>query len=257
VRAQGSWMFCDILAGNGLALLSGLASGATAALGTVGIALTVTVPMLAIGAAALTTGTMLTRRAVNKIRNEKYTKYIKTYYPGNHLTDGEKNFARSIFGKDLSPEFLNDTTKHYLPDRENVAGAVYNGENRIEFYGVNSQAGDYSRTPDGFKFGTFIHEMTHLWQGQHPVRSHRRFHHYRQIYNYQLTSHSRFTKFGDEQQAAMVEDYALRFIFNGHSRWIANTSENDTLLKKVVEKQFPTARETRLRIEACRQPSHP
>jgi hypothetical protein len=138
-----------------------------------------------------------------------------------------------------------------------MAAAVYGGKNRIQFYGPQYQEADYSRTPNIENSSIFIHEMTHLWQNKHRLRSHKLFHHYRQVYNYQLTPHSRFTKFGDEQQAAIVGDYALRFIFNDYSRWINNTPETDALLKKVVEKKFPAARETRLRLEAQRTPSHP
>ena len=187
---------------------------------------------------------------MNKEEREAYN----AQYPGVHLTDDEKTFTQSIFGKEIPQKNLERLTKHFLPKKKGTAGSVPGGETRrIDFYGEGYHEADYAQTQDAFNYGLFIHEMTHIWQHKHQLRSRDLVHRYKKIYDYELTEKSRFKKFGAEQQAAIIEDYARRFLFphfKAVSRRIENTPENDALLKQVVEKKFPAARQTRLALEA-------
>jgi hypothetical protein len=185
------------------------------------------------------------------------------------LTEGEAALIKSIFGKTVKTDKVQ---RHYstatkFAARKGYVTAATTFGNDIKFYGPPYGEADYSTSTEAYNYGTFVHEMTHVWQNQHHLR--KRFHdtlHRTYRYDYTLKKHSRFAHFGEEQQASLVEDYVRQFFLfrrevepDHRTQYIpaaapspppAEAVRNLYLLQKVVEDQFPEARKTRLRLEA-------
>lgn len=160
---------------------------------------------------------------------------------GTPLTVGEIALVKGIFGDEIETGCI----RKYFSAKEKpgtIAGYIIPaqtfGEDSIKFYGSQYHAPDYSKTSDIFNFGTFIHEMTHIWQNQQKVPA--KVFDASSPYQYILTPHSMFDDFGWEQQARIIEDYARQ---NLHANPAA---QSGPLLQKVVEDRFPQARLTRL-----------
>ena len=183
--------------------------------------------------------------------------------PGIPLTAGEVALVKSIFGDEIDTK----NVRKYFPEKMKpgtikgyVTPAQTFGIDAIKFYGTKYQSEDYSQSKDLYLYGTFLHEMTHIWQNQHPAPRA-----YSYTYQYTLTPRSRFDGFSEEQQSSIIEDYARQFFYLKQS---LNTKGIDTyipscasdfnesslrslsLLRKVVEDKFPQARKTRLALEA-------
>lgn len=160
------------------------------------------------------------------------------------LTENEIKLVHGIFGTTVNTAIVK---KYFYPASPLMVSRVPDRRS-IQFYGNTCTSADYSLDSDIFKFGAFVHEMTHVWQRQTANKDELQMCH---TYDYTLDAASRFTDFCVEQQAAIVEDYARRFLHPGHkSFYTTDTPETDLLLRKVVEEQFPAARETRLAYEA-------
>ncbi len=191
-------------------------------------------------------------------------------HPGVPLTAGEAALLKSIFGDGIETE---DIRKHFS-EKEKPGGIVGYvipaqtfGVDCIKFYGAQYAADDYSQTGDIFKYATFIHEMTHIWQNQQRSLGntvHDNQINNNQIYAYQLTPDTDFNQLGDEQQAKIIEDYARQFLYlkrlpaqqgdtylPSYTQDANNTAQHSlALLQKVVEDAFPQARITRMALEA-------
>jgi hypothetical protein len=172
------------------------------------------------------------------------------------LTASEAALVKSIFGNEIKTTRV----RKYFSDKEKpgtkegfVIPAQTFGEEGIKFYGPNYHSYDYSLATDVFKFGTFIHEMTHIWQNQNKIPC-KETPKDSDPYAYALTLQSTFADFSWEQQARIIEDYARMYIYP------VNPRQSDPLLQKVVEDRFPEAGRTRLKLEmkerspAARQP---
>lgn len=181
---------------------------------------------------------------------------------GEPLTAGEISFIKSIFGNEVKTDCIR---KHFTFKSHATACAGTFNASTVQFYTSELFSLDYSQTKDIFKYGVFIHEMTHVWQHNHPLR--KVLHDIRHPslkHDYKLTERSRFDSFGTEQQGYIIEDYARNFLFQGKGHFVVGdkyfpslTHEfNDkslqklSLLQKVVEDRFPEARKTRLALEA-------
>jgi hypothetical protein len=168
--------------------------------------------------------------------------------PAIPLTEGEIALVHSIFGSSVNTSIVK---KYFDPDYCATAQAAAYGGKDICFFGFLYQSPDYSISEwyNAEKFGIFVHEMTHIWQAQTAARfSTQKINGSK--YKYALDTKHCFSDYGMEQQAAIMEDYALCFLNpSGVSRRIKNAPENDLLLQKVVEDQFPGARKTRLAYE--------
>lgn len=124
----------------------------------------------------------------------------------------------------------------------------------IDFWGEAYHSNDFTKEENPFKFSILPHESTHIWQSQ----TGRVFTNGRCGLNlrYSLRGERRFQDYCDEQQAGLIEDYARRFLMplSASSRWQDyDTAQSDARLQKIVEDQFPAAKQTRLRIQAERQ----
>lgn len=156
---------------------------------------------------------------------------------GRPLQPEEKNIVHSIFGDGVN---TNNVRLHFM-DKRIFGKSGITLFNQVWIFGKSSASENFGKDlfPD-----LFVHEMTHVWQFQHgKVRPDT----FCRTYDYDLKPDSKFSDFCIEQQASMVERYSLRFLYPGDMDFMTSVSpESDRLLKKVVETQFPRARELRL-----------
>ncbi len=165
---------------------------------------------------------------------------------GEKLTPGETQMVQQVFGPEINASKLR---KHFRGDKDiqhcvapGAGGMVLPPFSHIDFYGPENWSRDYSK--DGqYKYGFFMHEATHTWQGQHLAFSFRNF----GVYAYTLDAQSKWRDFGVEQQADIVEDYSKRWLYPANVQ--ARHSRHDALLARVVESRFPQAHKTRLALE--------
>jgi hypothetical protein len=168
-----------------------------------------------------------------------------------HMTAREAAFARAFYGIDPAP-----VCEVALPNTNNGwAGMAFSPELKIEYYGKNNQSGDYVADADDFRFGLFGHEVTHIAQYEAdekftPNQGDG-------SYPYPLETKYRFTDYGAEQQAAMVEDYVRMFLHpSQRTRWLEETygkegaRQKAPLLAKMIEDQFPGAAKLRAAYQA-------
>lgn len=184
--------------------------------------------------------------------------------PGVALTEGEIALVKSVFGEKIDEDDLRRYKKLFTPQNFNkTSAAVLGSSKRIKFYGQKQHEADYSQPKDPSNLYVFMHEMTHVWQEQRkmPVS----FQNKRRpnadedmMYYYKLSPHSRFKDFPTEQQASIIGEYALLFLytdasFDANFMINDNTPENEALLQRVVEDAFPEARKTRLLLEPIKK----
>ncbi len=166
------------------------------------------------------------------------------------LSKDEISLLKSVFGRKLATADLKKVRKYFRPSAAPTLAAVFNRRVAV-FYGAAQQEKDYSTTAVAMNFGTFMHEMTHIWQRTSITAAFIRTFRRTRKYDYKLTKRSRFSFFGVEQQASIMEDYARRFLYphgDVPAAHIDTTPENDALLQKVVERKFPAARKARLAL---------
>jgi len=168
------------------------------------------------------------------------------YPPDLPLTAGEVALIKGIFGDEINTDIVKKyySAKEKPGDPGNVIPAQTFSKDSVKFYGPQYILEDYSKTNNIFNFGSFFHEITHIWQNQNdiPNKSSRR------DYQYKLTPQSSFDDFGWEQQARMIENYA-RQCLHPSSRIL----QADPLLQKVVEDRFPEAKKTRAALQKQRR----
>lgn len=168
----------------------------------------------------------------------------KTY--GRQMTADEAALAKAFFGAELRTSIV--TIFQYPYEQKDALASVESGYG-ASFWGPTQHASDYTKADAG-RLGTFMHEMTHVWQEQ-TAQKHTPNQTMRQ-YNYWLDAKSKYTDFSVEQQAAMVQDYVTYFLQPSKSlKYLPETySRQDIpakteILKKVVEAQFPGAKTLR------------
>ncbi|HYD19350.1 MAG TPA: hypothetical protein VEF76_12815 [Patescibacteria group bacterium] len=160
---------------------------------------------------------------------------------GEKLTAGETQAVHQIFGDQVDASKIRkhfkeqDDWTHFFPW---VQGTVLPPFSHIDFFTPGAWSKDYSQDRRS-QYGFFLHEVTHVWQGQHMRFSH----HAIGRYDYALLPGARFGQFGTEQQAQLIEHYAERWI-HPEGRRLAK-SDDDRILRDVVESQFPQAKITR------------
>ena len=166
---------------------------------------------------------------------------------GEPLTKSEAQLVQGVFGDEINPSLLRKhfraetTPKSPFATKASV-GMVMPPFSHIDFYGPAATSNDYA-SDNEFRFGVFMHEVTHCWQGQNLAFPLKEF----EVYKYTLLPNSRWRDFGAEQQADIVENYSKRWLYPANVH-IKHTAE-DSLLAKVVETRFPQAKKTRLQLE--------
>jgi hypothetical protein len=182
-----------------------------------------------------------------------YGAFVGVFYAGrgDPLTQGEQQMVTDIFGDEINATSIRKHFKdkghitHLLPAKD---GTVLPFISHIDIFGDDVASKDYS-AEDPRLYGFFAHEATHCWQNQnHAWKLHDI-----GVYEFTLKQGDRFGDFGGEQQAEIIEAYAMRYL---HPDGAKNASpENagfDSLLMQVVEERFPKARETRLKRDCQR-----
>ncbi|TAL28335.1 MAG: hypothetical protein EPN97_14825 [Alphaproteobacteria bacterium] len=178
------------------------------------------------------------------------------------LTTGEEALLRAIFGTALNTTGLKQS---FHPESyKDIVGSASSGA-AAEYWGPSQKSADFSKERDADRFGTFIHENLHVWQFQTRWRYSPRFEEDEiedpkdpeKAYRYPLDAKFKFTDYGVEQQAAIIEDYARYYLHPGKTLWYlpkvygwgAPLQARLPLLQKVVENQFPSAKAARESFE--------
>lgn len=169
---------------------------------------------------------------------------------GEALTKGETELVEGIFGDEVNTSKIrkhfknNGHITHVLPSK---TGTVLPPHSHIDFFGPYARSDDFSCDSTSAT-GLFIHEVTHVWQNQNMAWSLDKLHKCR-TYDYTLKPASTFRDFGVEQQASIIEDYVEAWIHkDSRAQKGEAMTRNDSLLLKVVETRFPTAKKTRLSL---------
>lgn len=176
-------------------------------------------------------------------------------YAARRITAGEVQLAAKLFGTALDVSQLKFQFFREPADNR-VSGIPPGSTDTINIYGKDIAARDYSRE-GAENFGTFVHELTHVWQNQTNDRFTSSYVPEGNKYLYPLEAKYKFTDYGTEQQAAMVEDYARRFLHPSKSfTWLGQVYDDPeskaAMLMKTVETQFPAAKQLRLNYERSR-----
>lgn len=188
--------------------------------------------------------------------------------PGRTLTTQENGLLRSIFGKQLNTKPIR---LHMQPgllqgdkpgDRYVKVALVYSLpflSNDIFFskdhHSDNYASKNWMENPPE-NLGYLAHEATHVWQNQNLLMKTKLFCEFNgkdQLapYHYELKEGAKFTDYCGEQQAAMVQHYALYYLHPGHIRPAPGEMKGSMAqLRDIVEAQFPQARLTREKLQA-------
>lgn len=163
------------------------------------------------------------------------------------LTANEREMLTNIFRSELNT--TNIRIQYYQSTHSQFASNVLPDDpHNIRIYGGRHYSPDYSQDENAFRYGLFVYEATRLAQNQNP-----RWRYSSEagdeytLYN----SAPPFQQYGPFEQAAMMEDYARRFLhFSRSGRQLTETygEENcraDSALYRTVERQFPHLTEQR------------
>ncbi|TAL38095.1 MAG: DUF4157 domain-containing protein [Alphaproteobacteria bacterium] len=162
------------------------------------------------------------------------------------LTPGEIALAKTVFGDSVDYARVRLHDKRILPPGiQHKHQAVAKGSD-ISFP-RDAYAADFSAETNPQKQSVFIHELVHVWQHQNRVLSTPREalketlkhkFNYSKSYLHRLSPDKDLTRYGFEQQAAIIQDF---FLFSRHG--IAKsykgrrlTGESDKDLKQQYEK---------------------
>lgn len=168
------------------------------------------------------------------------------------LTPGELALIQGIFGEQADARIM---TQHFHPqDYSDIAGTATSTRD-ANYWGPRYYSRDFSKEQDATRFGVFVHENTHLWQFQTNFRFSRE---RAGVYKYPVDPAKwSFNDYTDEQQAAMMEDYATQYLHPSHTmRWLpqvysgAELREKTEQMRQIVETRWPGARRVREQYEA-------
>ena len=176
-----------------------------------------------------------------------YAGFIQTAYngKGEKLTPGEKQAVEQIFGDQVDAGKIRKHFKdasHWTHVMKSKQGTVMPFTHHVDFFGDNIKSADYS-AEGAYKYGFFLHEMTHIWQGvnvKYPLKNFGQ-------YEFTLTKDSKFSDFGLEQQGEIIEAYARTW--HHHEGRQKVKTEADGFLRNVVEEKFPQAKLTREKMD--------
>lgn len=178
------------------------------------------------------------------------------------LTEGEITLVKGVFGDEINPQIVmkymepeeeEDDEEDFFPASRTLGFCA--GRKAVAFLGKDMHSADFSKETDG-RIGLFMHEMTHVWQFQRNDAAEKKSTEGR--YKYSLLEGKNFSDFRTEQQATIIEEYAMRFLKPGQPRFYRSRAikcrpeDIGPRLQKVVEDRFPQARVTRLAVEKSR-----
>jgi hypothetical protein len=160
------------------------------------------------------------------------------------LTAGEIQLAKTLFGNAVDYAVVRISDQPAPLQNPNSAMVVGN-----TIYTHNCYHDDYSKA-SAFSRALFVHEMTHIWQGQNKIFNQllavaelqlKHKFNYSQAYFFKLDAGKDLLDYGLEQQAAIVEEYFLntREGYPSYMRHCTNkcsNAERVKLYEKVLEK---------------------
>lgn len=160
------------------------------------------------------------------------------------LTKNEKLLLKTVFNDAVDAEkVVKIGTKI-----SNEDWAYLVTPNQIICYGDKNYHEDFVQT-DIVTFCDFMHEATHIWQGQNKIKNRKLDN---DSYEYSLSDEFNFMDYGTEQQASIMEDYAGEFLHSAvRTSGISSQCQNydSEKLKNIVEAQFPKVKKLREVIE--------
>ncbi len=146
---------------------------------------------------------------------------------GRHLTAGEIEIARSMFGDsvDYTPVMIRQRKWAFFQPRETVMAP----SGHLHFHPLGTRyREDFSRASIADQ-GLFIHEMTHVWQHQRGLFLPLRRHPFCR-YAYALKPGQPLNRYGIEQQAEIVR-HAFLLRSGGHVVADVSRRELEPLLR--------------------------
>jgi hypothetical protein len=118
-----------------------------------------------------------------------------------HLTDGERDLVRSMFGKAIALDAVEIRRRRWFPFQPREVAMAPSGHIHFHPKGT-AYRDDFSRESTPMQ-AFFLHEMTHVWQRQRGIFLPLRRHPFCR-YAYVLHPGRAFTRYGLEQQAEIV-----------------------------------------------------
>jgi hypothetical protein len=181
-----------------------------------------------------------------------YGTFALTFYNqsrGEKLTANETALVESIFGDDINAGKIRKHQKdsdHFTHILRGKKGTVMPFTSHIDFFGKAAHSKDYSQA-ELHLYSLFVHESTHTFQNQNGMN-------WKKLgqYGYTLSPDKKFGDYGVEEQADIIEDYAVRFLHPAHApsrHCHGDPAAFYEQLKKVVEDRFPAAQKTRMKVE--------
>lgn len=155
-----------------------------------------------------------------------------------HLTTGEIKLAKSMFGTSIDYKKVRIAHKRATPMQPKNGGLCT--LNTINMDG-DGYCVDYSKETPGMQ-AFFIHEMTHIWQYQsnalslatkfisESLRFGRKY--FEKAYKYDLNASEKFSKYGVEQQACMMEDWFFLKNFPENDKYFGRCINTDMSQKQ-------------------------
>ena len=163
------------------------------------------------------------------------------------LTDGETALAKTVFGASIDYGAVRISDEKFLGLNFLPEGTAMAPNGNLYMPGCYKD--DYSQEPVMWQ-GTFIHEMTHVWQFQNKILQPiaeafkltlKHDFNYTAAYAYTLDGKKDLLDYNMEQQASIVQDYFAMKQDGYYSPWgnCQNTCDDDEkkkLFEKVMEK---------------------
>lgn len=161
------------------------------------------------------------------------------------LTENEEALVKAFFGDQINTSIVRNV---FSPRFCSDQAASVSDQSHIFYHGSEARSGDFAKDRNVYSFSIFMHEMTHIWQNQNNER----YTNFRfvpkpdpYVFSLDITRWS-FSDYGDEQQAAIIEDYVAYFLHPYHDTFQTRvTKSNIRQLRTLVENQFPGARKLR------------
>lgn len=177
---------------------------------------------------------------------------IQKFKTPQPLTKNEVAFIKQTYGKEMDPSLIRKRLGGCQAPQGAIMEAGLGDDDTIYICHPRFLSADYTLDKDPERFRAFFHETTHRWQAQTAYAYTKG--RCREYFYPLLSSENRFGDYCDEQQGAIMEDYALRFLFPGGapSHWYSkknggDNKKSDARLKKLVEDRFPGIRGVHLK----------
>lgn len=160
-------------------------------------------------------------------------------YHQRPLTLGEQQMLHRMLGPDVNLNEMQVLAYPYMPAYIYAAEQWRENRNTL-MIGVDSYSQDYSKEKDVDKYGAFIEQIVLLrqtregmsWPEQANVMD-------ETLYDYDLDINRRLSGYERFQQAAMIADYAQRFLHPTHNG--VGSCAADDVLALTVEREFNSA----------------